>query len=160
MIVTNTGPLIALAKIDRLSLLPQLFNDILTPPAVQRELLAKIGREGSRLDNALSHFIVVTKTPKFPLEVELTTALLDQGERQAIALAYQEKCPLLIDERLGRIAAQRLSLTIMGTVGILLEAKERGLVTAVHPLLQDMRQQGYWLSDKLLATAARIAGEG
>ena len=66
---------------------------------------------------------------------------------------------LVIDDRLGRAAARRLGLAVTGTVGVLIRAKEVGLVPAVCPLLEEIRQQGYWLSDALLVTAARLAGE-
>jgi uncharacterized protein len=57
--VSNTGPLIALAKVDQLDLLEQLFGQVHIPPAVQRELLARTGPEATRLDNALATFIQV-----------------------------------------------------------------------------------------------------
>ncbi len=58
-IASDTGPLIALAKIDHLRLLEQLFEQILLPPTVHRELLAKIGPESARLDAALTRFLQV-----------------------------------------------------------------------------------------------------
>ncbi len=53
-VVSDTGPLIALAKVDRLSLLEQLFEHVFIPPIVHRELLAKSGTESARLDIAFS----------------------------------------------------------------------------------------------------------
>jgi predicted nucleic acid-binding protein len=57
MIAADTGPLVALAKINQLPLLAELFGDIYVPPAVRRELLAKIGREAIYLDEAFSRII-------------------------------------------------------------------------------------------------------
>ena len=57
--VSDTGPLIALAKVDQLILLERLFGKVLIPPAVQRELLAKHGAESARLDDALLNFLDV-----------------------------------------------------------------------------------------------------
>lgn len=74
---------------------------------------------------------------------------LEAGEQQAIALAIARNSILVIDERLGRKAARGLGLTITGSVGILLEAKKRGYLPAVIPLLEAARQQGYWLSGEL-----------
>ncbi len=158
-VVTNTGPLIMLAKIEQLGLLQQMFTTISIPPAVHRELMAKGGAEARRLDAALTQFIEVTARPLFSPTVQVATAQLDAGEQEAIALAYAENTVLVIDERLGRQAARQLGLSITGSAGVLIEGKQRGYVSAVTPLLEAARQQGYWLSDELIATAARLAGE-
>jgi predicted nucleic acid-binding protein len=64
-----------------------------------------------------------------------------------------------MDDRLGRAAARRLGLTLTGLVGVLIRAKETGLISAVRPLLNEIRQKGYWLSEELLDAAAKLAGE-
>lgn len=158
-LISNTGPLIALAKVDRLPLLQALFGKVLIPPAVHRELLAKSGVDARRLDVALAQFVHVTSRPTATPEVKNATAHLDDGEQEAIALAYTENRMLVIDERLGRVAARRLGITITGSAGILLEGKRRDLIPTVIPLLEEMRHRGYWLSDDLIALAARLADE-
>lgn len=158
-VVTNTGPLIALAKINQLGLLQQVFATISIPPAVQRELLAKSGPEAARLDAALNDFITVQAKPPMPAVVRIVTDNLDVGEQEAIGLAYASQMPLVIDERLGREAARRLGLTVTGTIGVLLEGKRRGIISEILPQLEAMRQQGYWLSDELLDLASRLSGE-
>ena len=87
--------------------------------------------------------------------------MLDPGERQAIALAAMsgKDTLLLIDDLAGRTAARRLELRITGTVGILVRAWQSGLVEDVCPLLDEMRRQGYWLSDELLDLAARMTAK-
>lgn len=158
-VVSNTGPLIALAKVDHLHLLEQLLGQVHIPPAVYRELLAKSGPELACLDEALTRFIELTQVPRMAPEVKIATLRLDLGEQQAIALAYEFKALLVIDDHLGRTAARRLGLTITGLGGVLIRAKERGLVPAVRPLLDEIRQRGYWLSDELLDVVARLARE-
>jgi predicted nucleic acid-binding protein len=158
-IVSNTGPLIALAKVNQLSLLERLFGQTQIPPAVHRELWAERGPEAAHLDEALTRFITVGQLPLFPPEVQGATLRLGLGEQQAIALAYELKMLLLIDDRLGRRAARRLRLRVIGLVGVLIRAKEASLVPAARPLLEEIRQRGYWLSDELLDLAARLAGE-
>lgn len=159
MIVSNTGPIIALAKIDQLSLLEQMFTKVHIPPVVHRELLAKSGPESARLDTALSHFFEIAPPPQMSAEVKTATSRLDPGEQYAVALAFHLKALLLMDDRLGRRAAQQLSVPVTGVVGLLIRAKEANLVSAVRPLLNDMQKEGYWLSDVLLDTAAKLAGE-
>lgn len=158
-VVSNTGPLIALAKVDQLHLRERLFGQVYIPPAVHRELLAKSGLEAARLDEALSSFIQVKERPMFPAEVEALTNSLDVGEQEAVALAQQLSLPLVMDDRLGREAAQRLNVAVTGCVGVLIRAKQDSRVSSVRALLEQMRAQGYWLSDELIAAAASQAGE-
>jgi predicted nucleic acid-binding protein len=160
MVISNTGPLIALAKADQLALLEALFVRVRIPPAVHRELLAKVGPEAARLDEALRGLIKVTPAAPLVPEVKTATLRLDAGEQQVIALAYEREASLvIIDERLARTAARQLGLAVTGLVGVLLRAQEAGLVPAVRPLLEEIRQQGYWLSDEIMELAARLAGE-
>lgn len=159
IVVSDTGPLIAFAKADRLSILEDLFGQVRIPPVVHRELLVGRRSEAARLDESLGRFIQVVQPSPPPSTVQAETLRLDPGERQAIALAYELGVPLVIDDRLGRAAARRLDLTVTGTVGVLIRAKEVGLVPAVCPLLDEIRHRGYWLSEALLETAAKLAGE-
>lgn len=158
-IVSNTGPLIALAKIDRLSLLKQLFDDVFIPPVVWRELLGKSGTEAARIDEALSTFVQITQLGEPAPEVTVATLGLDAGERDAVALAYQKGLPLVIDDRAGRRSAQRLGMKITGIAGIMIQARKRGLIASVHQELEAIRRQGYWLSDELIEIATKLAGE-
>jgi len=123
VVVSDTGPLIALAKVGKLDLLRDLFGAVLIPPAVYRELVAKPGSEFVNLQEALQDYLKPTAVGCVALEVEIVTAKLDCGEQEAIALAYERKVLLLIDERLGRIAASKLGLLVTGVVGVLVQAK-------------------------------------
>ena len=86
---------------------------------------------------------------------------LGQGEAEVIALAQEVQAErVLIDERKGRrIAAMVYGLKVTGTGGILLAAKQAGLVSAVRPLLEGMKQNGYFLADGLVAAICHAAGE-
>lgn len=64
-----------------------------------------------------------------------------------------------MDERLARRHAKRLGLKLTGTLGVLLRAKERELVPAVGPLIDQLVQGGIWLGDDLITEALRLAGE-
>ncbi len=66
---------------------------------------------------------------------------------------------LLIDDRQGRQAARRLNLLLTGLAGIVIRAKQAGLVPLVRPILEQIRAAGYWLTDELLDHAAQLAGE-
>ena len=86
---------------------------------------------------------------------------LGEGESQVIAVAVRRKAQLvLIDElKARRIAGQVYGLRVRGSAGILIQAKRAGLVSAVRPLFTAMRQEGYYLSTRLIEMACREAGE-
>jgi len=156
MIVSNTSPLIALAKADALPLLKMLFGEVKIPSAVHRELLAKSGIEAKRLDAAIADFIAVVACPKASVEVEEATRGIGAGEQEAIILAQSLGAVLLIDERLGRKTARSLRVPVTGVIGVLIKAKHSGLIPKTLPLLIQMRQSGYWLADSLMEIAARL----
>jgi predicted nucleic acid-binding protein len=75
-------------------------------------------------------------------------------------LAQEPNAELVIlDERLARRRARRLGLSMTGTLGILLRAKELGLVSAIAPFVNDLRQGGIQLSDAVVTEALRLAGK-
>jgi predicted nucleic acid-binding protein len=85
---------------------------------------------------------------------------LDAGEASAILLAEQTDCRfLLIDERRGREIARRRGLPVVGLAGVLLAAKQSGLLESVGPVLADLSRQGYRLANALVAEVLRLAGE-
>jgi predicted nucleic acid-binding protein len=156
MIVSNTSPLIALAKADALFLLKALFAEVRIPSAVHRELLAKSGVEAARLDAALADFIMVVACPKTSLAVEEATKNTGAGEQQAIILADALSALLLIDEHTGRKVARHLHIPVTGAVGVLIKARQSGLISKVLPLVIEMRRNGYWLADRLLEIVAKL----
>jgi predicted nucleic acid-binding protein len=157
--VSNTGPIVALAKVDELPLLRASYGEVLIPPAVHRELLAKVGPEAQRIDDALAGFLRITSVPQAPPEVDRLTRGLGAGEQQAISLALTSGGLLLMDDQAGRKAARQLGVAVTGVVGVLIKAKQDGRLHLVRPVVEAIRRHGYWLSDALVETAARLAGE-
>lgn len=160
-IVSNTGPIIALAAIDKLLLLENIVEKVFIPPIVHRELLGKIGNESQQIDDALNKFILVTEPKFLDPTVNVVIADLDEGERQAVGLAsnFSERILLLLDDHMGRRAAKKLNIPTTGVIGILLLMKEKGLIGNVSPLIYELRDRGYWLSDEIIAVAKSLAGE-
>jgi predicted nucleic acid-binding protein len=86
---------------------------------------------------------------------------LDVGEAEAIALAKELAADLLLmDGRRGRDIAARLGLRVIGLLGVLIEAKHRGMIPAVKPILDDLKAKaGFWVSQQLYARVLQAAGE-
>ena len=160
-IVSNTGPIIGLAKIGKVGLLKSLAREVFIPPFVQKELFGKIGRETVQIENALNEFIKVMPADVSMPSTARTLAELDEGERQAVALAFSlgKDVLLLMDDYAGRQAARGLQINVTGLVGLLLLSKEKGLVKDVRSLIEELRKAGYWLSDEIVEIAIKLAGE-
>jgi len=161
ILVSNTGPIIGLAKIGRLDLLKDLFGEVLIPSFVHKELFGKVGSEAVMIEEGLSNFINVAEVTATEQSVEPVLSELDEGERQAVALALGlgEDVLLLIDDRAGRQAARKLGVPVTGLLGLLLLAKEKGLVNRVGLMIEELREAGYWLSDEVVEVAKKLAGE-
>ena len=147
LVVTDTSCLIALDRIGHLHRLPALF-DVSAPPAV----VAEFGQQPDWL---------TVRSASDEARVADLMEVLDRGEAEAIALALTiPDAELLIDEARGQRVAQQLGLQVTGTAGILLEAKRRGLIAAVRPLLDALiRKHDFHLSEKLYAVIIETAGE-
>lgn len=159
--VSDTGPIIGLAKIGKLDLLKIISEEVLIPPVVHKELFGKIGPESGPIEHALNHFIRVADVSALDSETERIIADLDEGEKQAIGLASKMSGSvlLLLDDHAGRRAAAKLKILTTGLVGVLLLAKEKGYVDKVVPLLIELRRNGYWLSDQVIEVTKRLADE-
>jgi uncharacterized protein len=157
-IVCNAGPLIALGILGRLELLQSLFDEVLVPEAVQREIV-----QGGVKIAGLEHFQRATWIRILaPRQGDaLLSALLDTGEAAVSALAREQNISVvLIDERKARKVARDIyGIHPIGTVRILIEAKKKELLTDIKPLLETLRREGYWIHDDILDAALREAGE-
>ncbi len=150
IVVADSSPLIALSRIGRLELLREMFGHLLIPKAVSNEVsLGGVGKPGiEAITNAL--WIERREVSDISL-VSLLQQNLGAGESEAIALAKEVDADVvLIDERLGRSAAKRLGLSVTGIVGVLIEARERGLLHDASEVIAELRTvAGFWISDEL-----------
>ena len=156
--VSNAGPIIHLSWIDQLSLLAQLFDEVLVPLAVRDELLRAAHDVPGvpAIHAAFQMGWLAVREVADPPRAEQLRADLDPGESEAIALTEELAAGiLLLDERRARAHAVRRGIPITGTVGILRRARERGLVRTVSPLLQDLRLRGFRISAELVEEIRR-----
>jgi hypothetical protein len=151
--VANSSVLIALAAIDRLDLLTRRFPDgVLVPRAVWREVVETgHGRPGATAVQAAQWITVCDTPPSSTLDLLRTE--LDDGEAEAIALA-------LVDETEARRAANRLGLSVLGTVGILIWGCRAGLLPCLRSALDDLVGRGqFHLGSDVYANALRAVDE-
>jgi predicted nucleic acid-binding protein len=157
-IVCNSGPLIALGILGKLDILKSLFDEVLIPDAVQREI-TQGGLKFSGLENFQKARWIRVAAPK--QKDALLSALLDAGEAAVIDLAREQNIKLvLIDERKARkVARDVYGLQPVGTARILVEAKKTNLLREIAAPLKKLRQEGYWIHEDIVQTALREAGE-
>ena len=156
-VISNTTPIISLLKINQLHLLEVLYNTIIIPEAVWQEVEA--GKDKAFYTDLAALSWVDIQTVQNPAAVEYLTDL-DRGEAEVIVLAREISADLvIIDETLGRQYARHFELPFTGTIGILLRAKKEGHIPAIKPLLQQLQQQGVWISNRVFHEILQLAEE-
>lgn len=146
-VVSNTAPLILLSKIKRLSLLDRLYTKVLIPESVLEEFSVKPGEEADSLHSLLQKE-KFQSTPVSPQYLQKITSNLGAGERATIALGLEANADLaIIDELHGREIARNHELSITGTIGILIEAHERGVISSVRQELDRLIEAGMWIDE-------------
>lgn len=145
-VVADSTCLIALERIGQIEILPALFESVLIPPAVAQEF-------GISLP-----WLKVERLADQALAVALKM-MIDDGEAEAIALSQAQKCRIILDDRQARRVGQDMGLRVIGTVGILILAKQRGILSTVKPVLQNLDDTGFYISAALKAEALRLVAE-
>jgi len=160
IVVSDTSPITNLATIGQFELLRLLHAEVYIAEGVWDELNAG-GESWPGSDQvAAAHWVHRSAVSNRALVVALQRDL-DRGEAESIALALELDADLvLLDEREGRRAARRLGLRVVGVLGLLLEAKAKGLVPALRPYLDALRERaGFYLSDGVYDYALALAHE-
>ena len=157
-VVADAGPLIAFGRIGKIDLLSQVLGEVLVPNSVVSECLADPGKPGAlAIREALRARLLIKSPDPSPAQPEFP--ILDAGESAAIRLALKLSVSVLIDEKAGRSIATQLGLIVIGTGGVLLAAKKRGLIPAVKPILDAIASNSYHFSDALIRAILSRAGE-
>ncbi|MBN1314803.1 MAG: DUF3368 domain-containing protein [Anaerolineales bacterium] len=160
IIVSNTTPLIGLASIGRFDLLQQLFGEIIIPEAVYNESVTA-GHEtgGAKREVSGANWIKIKKVQD-RLAVEVLLDELDLGEAEVIVLARELDADwVLMDEKKGRRKLNQLGIQKIGTVGILLKAKELNLITSIKNDLVQLHEKGFSISQSVMDTVLERANE-
>ncbi|MDB5013996.1 MAG: hypothetical protein JWQ25_2198 [Daejeonella sp.] len=148
IIISDTSCLIALDKIGHLDILQNTFQNIFTTEEVQKEF-----------GEPLPKWISIQKVINIEKVKELEK-IVDKGEASAIALALETaNSILIIDEKKGRNLARSHHIQIIGTLKIILLAKQKGVVPSIKPLINQLKDEGFRFSTELLDYILEQAGE-
>lgn len=160
VLVADSSPLIVFARVEQLAVLWGVTGGVVVPRTVWRECTETGDRPGApALQQAQAQGWIRVLDDALALSALRPLPSLDAGETAAIALALELQTTVLMDERLGREVAQRRGLAVVGSAGVLLQARRKGLLPAVAPVLARMKAEGYFLSDVLVREVLRRAGE-
>ncbi len=155
MIISNTTPLFAFAALDRFDLLEKVHSQIVVVETVVRE--CEVGGPIIIPDlRALSWLHIVPA----PQRADERFYMLDAGERDTLSVALEKGAArVLIDERLGRNLAEYHGLSVVGTLGTLLKARQLDLIPAFLPLVRRLQGDGFRYHEPLVARLAGLVGE-
>ena len=158
-VVCNSTPLIYLAAIGRFDLLGALYSRVVIPTAVYDEVVTQgAGRWGAAETAAASW--IDRQAVADPAKVASLQTRLHGGESEVVVLADELHADLVImDDSAGRRELAQRGIAFIGTVGVLMAAKQRGLLTALKPELDHLRASGFRLSDRVYRACLAAMGE-
>jgi predicted nucleic acid-binding protein len=156
LVVADSSPLIYLSRIGLLHILPTLFGDVVVPRAVWDEAVGRRSSAPGFESLQRADWIRVVDNPSPSEDLGL-----DPGEAAAILVAESLHADLLlIDERLGRAVAQERGLVVRGTLGVLVQARQSNILSALKPVLDALVAEGFRIAPGLIQQALAYAGEG
>jgi predicted nucleic acid-binding protein len=159
IVVSNATPLIAMAMADRFDLLRSIFGRIYIPPGVYEEVVEEGGERFGAMEVRQAAWIQVIEA-KDKLAIEVLEDDLGKGESETIVLAREMQADwVLVDERLARRKLELLHVPTIGTLGILLKAKELGLLHTIGPEVDKLRARGFRLGKQGYEDVLKMAGE-
>jgi predicted nucleic acid-binding protein len=157
-VIANTSPIQYLFQLGLLNILPELYGEVFVPDGVILELRSGVNRGVSLPDLDSLSWLRIRKARS--AAVLILAAGLGVGEREVLALALEIEDPLVIlDDSLARRFAQRLSLPLTGTLGLLLKAKQRGRIESVKPYLDRLESLRFRLDLSTRSSVLALAQE-
>jgi predicted nucleic acid-binding protein len=149
--VIDSSQLIVFQRIEQFDLLCALLRPVYIPPAVRREVFGAA--------DPLPEWIEERQLIQ-PLASQIVASRLGPGESEAIALALELRATeLVLDDLAARRLAQSLHIAVIGSAGLLLRAKTKGLIPEVRPLMEAMQRAEFHISARVYAGILAAAGE-
>ncbi|GBE36146.1 hypothetical protein BMS3Bbin07_00286 [bacterium BMS3Bbin07] len=158
LIVSDATPIISFSRIGKLELFHQIVGEILIPEEVSRELFEYKKADVKSIKHCKWINVGAVKSKS---DVELLMPTLDRGESEVIILSKELKASLvIIDELSARKVAMMLNLPLIGTVGLLIAARKKGLIDKVKPVWDKMIAQGVRYGEEFYRKVLSEIGEG
>ncbi len=147
-IISDTSCFIVLSNIGELELLQKVYGQITTTPDVVFEY-----------GQSLPDWVEIN-TPSDKYRQQILETQVDKGEASAIALAIEMPgSTIILDDYKARKLAEKLGITITGTIGVIVKAKLRGIIPSIKPCLDKIRKTDFYISNELYYKAMEEAGE-
>ena len=160
IVVSDSTPLITLMKATQLQVLHELFGEIIIPEAVYDELTVNEKYiEEAQLINSSAFIRVISVDDRKSVSLLQRAAGLDLGESEAIIYAENNNADLLlVDEASGRRVAKSMGIEIMGSIGVLVSAFRKGILSEdeVNDAFQRIRNANRHISEKLIKDALDV----
>lgn len=157
-LVADAGPILSFARAQRLELLHDVVSMLLIPQAVYDDIVIRgAGKPGAQ-EVHTSTWIRRERIQDRSLTEQLPSKL-HLGEREAIVLAKERDATLLVDEREARRVALQLGIGYIGSLRVLTEAKDRGIIVQVKPVLDELIAAGLYIGEPLYQSVLRSVGE-
>lgn len=156
-VISNSTVIIAFSIIEKLDILKNLYGEIILAEEVYNELLKGQNKPGSNISDF--DWIKIKNSNNLVL-IEYLSFNIHKGEAETISLAEELKADLLLlDDYWARKFAEYRGFKITGTVGILVKAKNEGLIPSIKPYLEKLNSCNFRISDELYTQALKIADE-
>ena len=155
--IINASPLIFLSRSEHLHLLTAFADKIWVPDPVTKEILARGKNDISAQVIQQTPWLI--RKPACTIPLSVLEWRLGKGESSVLALAIEHGVEAIMDDLQGRRCAASLNIPVRGTLGIVLTAKQRGVIPAARPVIEDMMKTGLYLSKKVLNQALAKVGE-
>lgn len=160
IVVSDTTPLIGLASIGRLEPLLELFGEVYIPQAVYDETVTFGREEGIAKQAVASADWIHVVEVKNRLAVDILLDEMDLGEVETIILAGEMNADwVLMDEKKGRRKLMQLNIPKIGTIGILLKAKQLGLIPTLKSEIEKLQNSSFAISQSVVSEVLKLAGE-
>lgn len=157
-IIVDSSPLIVLLKSDLENILPEIFEEIIVPESVWQEVLA--GKTDDAAKQKLPHLAWINRASAEISNQTIENFNLGKGETEVLSLALEMlESRVLLDDFAARKSAKALNIPVLGTGGLLILAKQKGLISSVSEALTNVQKAGLWLSDELIELIKQKAGE-
>ncbi len=159
-VIVNSTPLLTLGKIGKLEILREMYQEIIIPHAVYKEVTKKEDTASRAVLSACPDWIKV-QTIKNEDEYAMYRAKLHAGEVEVMILAQQAPRAdlVIIDDMAARKTAEFLKLPLSGTIGVLIKAKQKGIISEVMPIISKLEKNGFFISQRVKSMIAEKVSE-